>query len=284
MIASKLPGIAGNRALYLGIVIVAFIVGGCLIVPWISSYESNELVGSPYQSPSSDHFFGTDGAGRDVFLRTFQGGRLNLGIAAVTVVLSCAIGTVIGAISGASGSRTLDGILMRCVDAVIAIPFVVFILALIAVIGETRKLFGLPPGAGSLCIAIVAVNWVVYARLARAKASTLRERDFVHAARLLGYSRRRIIGRHILPSVWRTTMTFAVADAVLMVVVTAGLAFVGAGIQPPTADWGSMMYEGRGVLKSAWWITLMPGLLIVVTGLGVSLIADALIARRKVSA
>lgn len=281
MMARVLPGIVGRKGMAGGASIVTLVVGACILVPMLISHDANDIIASPLQAPSWEFPFGTDGAGRDVFLRTFQAGRLNLSIAAVTIAISCLIGTMIGAISGSTKSRALDGVLMRVVDAIIAVPFVVFILALIAVLGETRELFGLPAGTGSLCIAIIAVNWVVYARLARAQTLTMRERDYVLAAQVIGYSRLRVLWRHVLPQVWRTTCTFAVADLVLMIVVTSGLSFIGAGVQPPTADWGSIMYEGRGLLANAWWISLIPGALIVMTGLGVTLVADGLLAERK---
>ena len=148
---------------------------------------------------------------------------------------------------------------MRLVDAIIAFPGVILILALVVVIGPNRTLGPLPAGLPSLFAALFAAGWALYARLARGEVLALRNRDFVTATRLLGYSNTRIVTRHLLPTVIRTTATYAVADAILVIITTASLAFLGAGVQPPTAEWGAIMYEGRSVLATAWWVSTMPG-------------------------
>lgn len=273
---------AGRHALELrlGVVILGAIVLACIFVPILSSTSSEEIVGAPYEAPSWQHPFGTDTVGRDLFVRTFEGGRLDLFLAAFTVGLSLLIGTLIGTLAGAAQRRWVDSVAMRIVDAVIAFPFLVLILVLIVVLGPRSQLGPLPPGAPAVAGGIIAAAWAFYARLARGQTLALRDRDYVVAARTLGFSHARIVFRHLLPGVVSICVAYAVADAILTIIVIASLSFIGVGIQPPTAEWGSIMFEGRGVLESAWWITVIPGTMLALTGLGLALIADALLEGR----
>jgi len=256
----------------LGVIVVL-----CLVIPIVWPDSPDSLVAAPYQAPSLRHPFGTDSVGRDVFVRTFAGGRIDLIVAAVVVGASLAIGTLLGTLSGASRHRAVDTFLMRLVDAVIAFPFVILILVLVVLIGPDRKIGPMPAGLPATVIAFLLVGWAYYARLARAQTLALRQSDFVVAARILGYSQPRIIVRHLAPGVARVTAAYAVGDAILAVVVIASLAFLGAGVQPPTPEWGNIMYEGRAFIATAWWITVAPGVLLAVTGVALSLVADALL-------
>ena len=188
------------------------------------------------------------------------------------------IGTLVGTLSGSSRRRWLDALIMRLVDALIAFPFVILILVLVVLIGPDRRLGPTPAGLPSTIIAFTLVGWAYYARLARGQTLALREREYIVAAEIMGFSRRRVIVRHLMPSVLRVTASYAVGDAILAVVAIASLAFLGAGVQPPTAEWGNIMFEGRAYLESAWWITIAPGVLLAITGLALSLVADALLA------
>jgi len=265
----------------LGITLVAGIVLACVLIPLLDHANPDALVAAPLQPPSSAHPFGTDTLGRDVFIRVFTGGRLDLTMAALGVAPLLAIGTMIGATIGFARSRLLDSVAMRLMDGLLAFPFVVLTLVIILIVGADATVWPLPSGAVSVLVAVWIVNWVVYARLARAQILVLREEDFISAARMLGFSRARIIVRHLLPSVWPVTLTYAATDAVLFISVMAGLPFLGAGIQPPTPDWGGMLYEGRGVLGQAPWITLAPAALLAGFGLGVMLITDAVVGRHR---
>jgi peptide/nickel transport system permease protein len=260
-----------------GIVVLGLIIIACILIPMVWPYGAYELSDATFQAPSAQHPFGTDSVGRDVFVRTFEGGRLDLMVAGFSVAASLCIGTLVGIVAGSTRRRWTDSILMRLTDAVIAFPFVVLILALVVVFGPTRSLGPLPAGLPATMAAFLVAGWAYYARLARAETLSLRDRDFVVAAELLGYSRRRIIFRHLVRSVIQVTGSYAVADAILFVVVIASLSFLGAGVQPPTAEWGSIMYDGRAYLDTAWWITVMPGIVLALTGLSLSLIADSLL-------
>ncbi len=268
-----------RRELRAGIAIVAAVALASILVPILSPYSTEGFVATPLQAPSWSHPFGTDEFGRDLFTRTFAAGRLNLGIAAAGVIVPLAIGTLVGVAVGSSRHRSIDVVVMRIVDGIIAIPFVVLVLALVVVVGSQREVLFLPAGVPALLVAIYATAWAIYARLARGQTLTLRSREYVLATRLLGYSRWRIVRRHLLPPVFSTTATYAASEAILIVSVTASLAFLGAGVQPPTPEWGSLIFEGRNLLPTAWWLSVLPGVVLAVTGFGFALIADAVVDR-----
>jgi peptide/nickel transport system permease protein len=264
---------------------VALVVGGgmlgvlvllCVLVPIVDPHGTDTLGALPFQPPSWAYPFGTDEVGRDVFVRTFAGGRLDLGIAAIVVGAAFTIGTLAGVVTATTRSRIVKQLVVRIVDGLIAFPFLILVLTLIVVVGGTSSFWVLPAGVPAIIIAMIAVDWTVYTRLARAEALTLRQRDFVLAARVLGYPQRRIVLRHVLPGVLRVTAAYAVADVVIIVIVTASLSFLGVGVQAPTPEWGSIMYEGRAVLATDAWITVAPGVVLALTGLALSLVADAL--------
>jgi peptide/nickel transport system permease protein len=273
-----------SPALWIGSILLSAIVAAAVLVPLLAAHGADELVGIPFQAPSWSHPFGTDAVGRDVFVRTFAAARVDIFAAMAIVGLSLILGTAIGAASGASRRRWVDAVTMRCVDAIIAFPFLILVLALVVVLGQDRVVGPLPAGLASTIVAIVVVDWAVYARLARGQTLVLREQDYVVAARLIGYPQRQIVARHLLPSVLRFNLAYSVADVILVVILMASLSFIGAGVQPPTAEWGSMMFEGRASLSSAWWITVMPGVILAATGLSLALIADVRLARSDVRA
>jgi peptide/nickel transport system permease protein len=268
-----------RRELRMGIGIVGLVALLSIVVPIVSSYSTEAFVAAPLRPPSWSHLFGTDEFGRDLFTRTFAAGRLNLGIAVAGVIGPLAIGTVVGVLVGSARHRGVDVVVMRIVDGIIAIPFVVLVLALVVVIGTQRTLLFLPAGIPALLAAIYATSWAIYARLARGQTLALRSREYILAPRLLGYSRTRIVRRHLLPPVFATTATYAASEAILIVSVTASLAFLGAGVQPPTPEWGSLIFEGRNLLPTAWWLSVLPGLVLAITGFGFALIADAVVDR-----
>ena len=220
-----------------GVSMITAIVLACAVIPIVWPYGPDKIVAPALQAPSWSHPFGTDTIGRDVFLRTFAGGRIDILAATGAVLVASLIGSLVG-ITAAYSGRWVDSVLMRIVDAVIAFPFMVLVLAIVLLFGPTTTFGPLPPGLPSLLFALIVTDWVIYARLGRAQTLSLRRREFVVAAQLLGYSSRRIIGRHLLPNVVGAIGAYAVADAVLQVVVIASLPFLGAGVQPPTARVG----------------------------------------------
>jgi peptide/nickel transport system permease protein len=263
--------------LALGLGLLALIVLATIFVPMLSPYTATEIAGKPLMAPSLAHLFGTDTAGRDVFTRTWVGGRNDLLMVVLVVLASSAIGTLVGVVASMSSQLT-DSILMRLTDALISFPGMIIVMAIALVFSGVGEVGPFPRGALPAVIAIVAINWASYTRLVRGEALSLRSRDFITAATLLGYSKTRIIIRHLLPNLATTVVAYMVVDAIVAVVTIAGMPFIGAGIQPPAPEWGSLMLAGSTVLYSAWWVTVMPGLVVTVYGIALSLIADSLLA------
>jgi peptide/nickel transport system permease protein len=239
-----------------------------------SSYSPVDTVAVPLQGPSSEHLLGTDSLGRDVLVRVFAAGRLDLALAALGVAATWSVGTLVGIGVVILRRRWLDSVLERIIDSLLAFPFILFSLTLVLVFGADWAIGPLPAGAPATLLAIWFINWTLYARLAKTETRSLIDSDFVVAARLLGYSSVRIVLRHLLPSVTRTTGTVAAGDALLVVAVIAALPFLGAGIQPPSAEWGAMMYEGRSFLSQAPLLILAPAAMMLWFGVGLTLTVD----------
>jgi peptide/nickel transport system permease protein len=281
MAASVRLSVPRRVELRVGIGLILAVILACLVIPLLDHANPDALVALPLQPPSAEHPFGTDTVGRDVFIRVFTAGRLDIALAALAVIVPFLVGTVIGTMVGATRRRVVDTSVMRLTDGVIAFPFVVLILVIVLVVSPNAQIWPLPAGSVSIIVAVWLTDWTFYARLARSKTHVLRGEDFVAAARLLGFSPFRIVTRHLLPSVWPATATYAVPDALFMVSLIAALPFLGAGIQPPTPEWGSIMYEGRGVLEQAWWISMTTLGVVLVLGAGVMMVVDSLVSNRR---
>jgi len=264
-----------------GAVLILLVVLGCIFVPIFSSHDPSDLVAPPMQAPSWAHPFGTDVVGRDVFVRTFAGGRIDLFAALIVVGFNATFGTLLGTAAGSSTHRAFDSVVMRIIDAILAVPMVVLLLAVVMVVGSTNAWGPLPAGLPGAMIAMMLIGWAFYARLSRGQALVYRESDFVVASRIAGLSQWRIVTKHIFPGVGRLSLSNAIGDLVASVVLLASLPFLGAGVQPPAPEWGSIMYEGRGFLQQAWWITMCPGIILALTGLGLSFLADSFLDSRE---
>ena len=270
---------SGRVSIAIGLGLLALIGAACAFYPLFTSASPAELVAAPFSAPSSAHPFGTDEVGRDVLVRTLDGGRLDILVSLATVLASMVLGTVVGTIAGYSKSLVVDTVISRLIDAVIAFPFIVLILALIVVFGQERQFGPLPPGLPATVAAFILVGWVYYARLARSQTMALRNRDYIVATRVMGYSRRRTVFKHVIPQVLRVTLSYSVLDVLMFVLLLASLSFVGASVQPPNAEWGAIIYGGRAYLEDAWWITAMPGAVLILFGISLTLLADGLVAR-----
>jgi len=253
-----------------GLAIVMMIVLLSIMVPLFSPYDPLVGVSEPLSSPSPSNFFGTDQLGRDVFTRTFASGRLDLMLALIGVAGPLFIGTLLGAILGTTRSSLVVWFWLMLIDAINAFPFIVLVIAIVAIMG---------PGVSGLLIGLTAVNWARYAKIARARALILRRADFVEVTRVLGYSRIRVLVRHILPNVFSETIAYGLSDFVIVVLAVSALSFLGAGVRPPTAEWGAMMADGRVYLQTHWWITVFPGLALSLAAIGVALLAHGLVGR-----
>ncbi|HEX4837284.1 MAG TPA: ABC transporter permease [Solirubrobacteraceae bacterium] len=222
--------------------------------------------------PSVHHPFGTDDLGRDVLSRTLAATWLDLGVAFATTYVGVLVGVLLGAVAGYLGGW-LERVIMRLTDVVIAFPFIVLVIAIVAIVG---------PGIEGVAIGLVAAGWAFYARFTRAEMLSLREREYIQAARTLGFSRRRIVLRHALPNIIRPSLTYSVSDMVLNILYIASLSYLGLGIQPPTAEWGAIISDGQQYLLTAWWISTLPGVVVVIVGVGLVLVGDGLADRFRV--
>lgn len=261
------PRFARRPMLTVGLAIIGAFVAMALLAPVVAPYDPiSQDGGAKLLPPTWAHPFGTDNFGRDVLSRVIWGARIDLQIAVIGVLFPFLIGTTVGTLAGFFGGW-VDAIFMRTIDVVLAFPFLVLMLSIITILG---------PGLGSFYIAMALVGWVSYARLIRAQILVLKTQDFAVAAASLGFSRPRIMFRHLLPNALAGSLVFVMSDAVLVLLNGASISYLGLGVQPPTAEWGVMVAEGQGFIAQAWWITLFPGLAIVTLAFGFSLTGDAL--------
>jgi peptide/nickel transport system permease protein len=256
-----------NVTFYIGVAIVVAAALTAIFAPLIAQYDPNAVeLADKLLAPSMSHPFGTDTFGRDIASRVVYAIRLDLQVILVITYVPLVIGVVIGAYAGYFG-RWLDAVAMGLVDIVIALPFLVLMIAIVAIAGA---------GLTGVYIGVLVVGWALYARLTRGEMLSLRERDFMQAARALGYSTTRIVFRHAMPNLLRSNIVFSAADLVLNLLLLASLSYLGLGVQPPTAELGAMVAEGQSVLRQAWWVSTIPGLVIVVLGVAFSMIGDGL--------
>lgn len=259
--------LARNALLIIGLSLVGSMSLAAVLAPWLAPYSPSELnVDALLQPPSAKHLMGTDALGRDVFTRILYGGRVSLWVGFVAVGISSAIGLVLGLISGYFG-KMVDEIIMRGVDVMLCFPSFFLILAVIAF---------LEPSLLNIMVVIGLTSWMGVARLVRAEALTLRERDFVLAARAAGAGPTRIIFRHILPNALAPVLVSATLGVAGAILVESSLSFLGLGVQPPDASWGNMLTDGKEVLGVAWWLSVFPGLAILFTVLGYNLLGESL--------
>ncbi len=248
-----------------GATIVGVLALAALFAPLIAPYGPNQIdITSLLSSPSSQHLFGTDDTGRDVFSRTLYGLRLDLLLVLLVTYVPLPFAILAGALAGYFGGW-VDTIVSRLADITIAFPFVILVIAIVAIVG---------PGVEGFLIGVPIAAWALYARLARAEMLVVREQPYMMATTALGYTRRRAILKHGLPNVIRPCLVYSTIDLVGNLILLAGLSYLGFGVQPPTAELGSIIADGQGYLLTAWWIATLPGLVLVLFGVGVGLIGE----------
>ncbi|MGQ9637145.1 MAG: oligopeptide ABC transporter permease [Thermodesulfobacteriota bacterium] len=247
------------------IILVIFFVAGTahLIAPYDPGKTDVSLKLKP---PSLNHYLGTDQLGRDVFSRMLYGARISLSVGFVAVGISILIGIMVGSVAGYYG-RWIDSMLMRFVDVMFCFPTFFLILTVVALLG---------PSIFNIMVVIGLTSWMGTARFVRAEFLSLRERDFVQAARALGVNDKRIIFRHILPNALAPVFVTATLDVATAILVEAGLSFLGFGVQPPAPSWGNILTEGRTYIFDAWWLTVFPGFAILLTVLSFNLVGEGL--------
>lgn len=256
-----------NKLFLAGAVIVAAATVMAVLAPFIAGYDPNEInLEEAISPPSLRHIIGTDSLGRDLFSRMLFGARISLSVGFIAVGISVIIGVAIGSIAGYYGGA-IDAVISRLIDIMLCFPTFFLILSTIALLG---------PSIWNIMIIIGITNWMGISRLIRAEILSLKEREFIEAARAIGAGDIRIITRHLIPNGIGPVLvsaTLGVAGAILL---ESGLSFLGLGVQPPQASWGNILTEAKATLGVAWWLTLFPGLAILITVLGYNLLGEGL--------
>ena len=247
------------------IIIILFLVAifANVIAPY--GYAKQNLQAT-FQSPSAKHIFGTDEFGRDIFSRVVFGSRISLEVGFIAVTIAVIIGGLLGAMAGYYGGK-IDNFIMRSMDVLLAIPQILLAISIVAALG---------PGLINLMIAVGISSIPGYARIVRASVLSVKDQEFVEAARAVGSSNARIIFKHIIPNVMAPIIVQATLGVALAILTAAGLSFIGLGIQPPTPEWGSMLSSGRGYIRDYWYMTMFPGLAIVITIFALNVLGDGL--------
>lgn len=249
-----------------GIVLVV-LVAIALLAPLLAPYDPDEQVLTDrLRGPSLTHLMGTDGLGRDMLSRAIYGARVSLSVGMSAMLISIGLGTLIGVAAGYFRG-TLDSVLMRATDVLLSIPTFLLLITVLSIYGSSIPL---------LMFFLGVTAWPYTARLVRSEVLSLGTREFVTAARVVGLTDKRIMFRHILPNVVPLLAVAATLRVAVVILAEASLSYFGLGVQPPTATWGNMVADGKGVLDVAWWITSFPGMLIVVTVLAFNLVGDGL--------
>lgn len=252
-----------------GLILLAVLTALALAAPWVAPYDpaQTDLVGRRLLSPSIAHWMGTDDLGRDLWSRVLFGARISLLIGFLSVAIAITLGTAIGAIAGYAGGW-LDTVLMRIVDLFLSIPRLILLLTVVAVF---------PRATIGLIVAVLGLTgWMGVSRLVRGQVLAVREREYVMAARALGYRPMRILVRHILPNVMTPVIVAATLGIGNAILAEAALSYLGFGVQPPTPSWGNIIQSGGDRMLDAWWITTFPGIAIVLTVMAFNLVGDGL--------
>ena len=260
-----------SRLALLGLTIIVAVVAVGIFAPQLTNKDPRKtnlrvrlLPPVPFEGSTWEHPLGTDPVGRDVWARLAYGTRISLSVGFTAVAIAGTLGVFLGLVSGYYGGR-LDDVIMRLADIQLAFPFILLMLAVLAVVG---------PGLRNLILVLGLTGWVSYARVVRGQVVSLREKEFVEAARAIGASDMRILRKAIFPNVVPPVMVIASFAVASTIIAEASLSFLGLGVQPTTPTWGIMLSEGREYITDAWWLTTLPGLAIAFTVLGINVLGD----------
>ncbi len=276
-----------NRAAMVSAMMLAAVIVAAVAGPWLSPYGFNEMSDAQFEAPSKAHWFGTDVHGRDVLTRVLHGARVSLMVGVAATLVSLVIGVVWGAVAGYAGGRQ-DALMMRFVDVLYALPYIIFVIVMITTLDgllkqaltavrleawadKSRLLF--------LFVGLGAVSWLTMARIVRGQVLTLKAQPFVEAARAQGAGTWHIVRRHLLPNTWGIVIAYLTLTMPGVILMESFLSFLGLGIQPPHASWGSLIADGAAVinpLKIYWWLVAGPGGSMAVTLLALNFLGDGL--------
>ena len=257
----------GNKLAMLGLIVLVGLIGMAILAPWIapqSPFAQN--LANRLQPPSSEHWLGTDALGRDILSRLIFGSRITLFIVGTVALIAPIIGLFIGTVAGFAGGW-VDQVLMRITDIFLAFPKLILALAFVAALG---------PSIGNAVLALALTAWPPYARLARAETLTVRNADFIAAARLQGAGPLRLLIRHVWPLCISSLIVRVALDMAGIILSAAGLGFLGLGAQPPMPEWGAMISDGRTYILDFWWVAAMPGIAIFIVSMAFNLLGDGL--------
>jgi peptide/nickel transport system permease protein len=262
---SMLRGKPMPRSLITGGIILCLSLFMAVWPTLFAPYDPNEFdYNALLAAPSWAHPFGTDSFGRDVLSRVIHAYTVDMQIAVFATVGPFVVGTLVGAFVGYVGGFW-EAMFGRLVDATVTFPFLVLVIAIVSVLG---------PGLGNMYVAVGIVGWVFYARLVASEIKVQKRLDYADAGRVMGYTPFRIVFRHLLPNAITPAIVYWMTDMALAILLGSSLGYLGLGAQPPTAEWGVQIADGKNFMNTAWWISVFPGVAIVVTGLGFSLAGD----------
>lgn len=254
-----------NPTLLAGLVILGLMLA-IAVIGWTPYDPNQQVLGQGLLPPSAEHWFGTDQLGRDLFSRVLAATRTDLRIAVLAAITPFVIGVSAGLLSGYFGGW-FDSVLARVIDTFVAFPFYVLVIVVVFAAGT---------GERGIYLAYGLVGWIGYARVIRAKTRALAEQGWVAAARGGGLSHVQVLARHLLPNVLPQAIVLLMTEILPILVSVVTLGYLGIGVQPPTPDWGTMISEGQLFLTTKWWLSTLPGLAVVLTGIGLSLLGDGL--------
>lgn len=256
-----------NRRVKFALAIIIIIISSAIFAPLISPYDPYKMdLSASLQTPSKAHLLGTDKMGRDVLSRIIYGSRVSLLVGVIAVGISGTIGIFFGSLAGYFGGW-IDGIIMRLVDILLAFPSILLAISLVAVLGAS--IF-------NVMLAIGIVSWVSYARLIRGEFLSLKNKEFVKAAEVLGAKTPKVIFKHMLPNAIAPIIVMATLGMAGAIITESSLSFLGLGVQPPTPSWGQMLSKGRTIIRQAWWVSTFPGIAIMITVLSFNILGDGL--------
>ncbi len=256
-----------NKLAVFGLGTLIVVTIACVVGPWLSPYTYDEQVlENTFSPPTYSHWLGTDQLGRDLLVRLLYGGRVSLGVGLCATIVALTIGVTYGAVAGFFGGKR-DAFMMRAVDIMYSLPFAIFVIMLMVFFGRNIVL---------LFVAIGAVEWLTMARIVRGQVMAIKRMEFIEAARSLGFSRRRIIFRHILPNILGPIIVYTTLTIPSVMLLEAFLSFLGLGVQPPMSSWGGLIKEGAEKMEEYPWLLIFPGTLFSLTLLSLNFLGDGL--------
>ena len=262
----------GGFGIIAGCVMFAMITLAGILYPLFGPHSPDEFVGESLEGPSLAHPMGLDQLGRDVMSRVFAAVPADIGIAFLGVTIPLIIGTTVGILMGISKNKRLVSVVASLIDGINSFPLLIIAIAMVTFLG---------PGLFNVVIILALMSWARYARIARTKAVVVLQQNYIEAAVLMGYSKRRMIRKHVAPNVTSESFAYALSDFIIVIIIVSGLSFLGFAARPPTAEWGAMIADGRTFIGQAWWLTVFPGLALCWSAISLSFIVEGLSRRDR---